>query len=167
MKPLLATAATYVLLTTAALAQNTGTANFVDAEGKPSGAATLTSTSTGVLIELEVNGLPSEEWVAFHVHETGSCDHTTGHDSAGGHFNPADVEHGYMTETGPHAGDMPNIYVPASGTAKAQVFNSLVALDDSENGIVGRALMIHANADDYSSQPSGDAGNRLACAVIE
>lgn len=142
-------------------------ASFVGADGKDAGTAELTGTKSGVLIAIDIRGLPAGEWVAFHVHQTGRCDHATGHESAGGHFNPADAGHGYLSENGPHAGDMPNQYVPADGRLRAQVFNGMVTLGDSDNGIKGKALMIHAKADDYSSQPSGDAGKRLACAVIE
>jgi Cu-Zn family superoxide dismutase len=146
----------------------TAVASFVDAEGEANGSAELSSPATGgVLVRIEVNGLPAGQWVAFHVHETGSCDHASGHESAGGHFNPGSKEHGYLAASGPHAGDMPNQYVPEDGTLRAEVFNPAVTLADGENGIRGRALMIHAGADDYRSQPSGDAGDRLACAVIE
>ncbi|SDH20374.1 superoxide dismutase family protein [Pelagibacterium luteolum] len=166
MKFILAGIAAGVLLAAPALAQDT-TATFIDTSGEESGTATLTATTKGVLIEIEVGGLPSDQWVAFHVHETGNCNHETDHESAGDHFNPSTVEHGYLTETGPHAGDMPNQYVPADGVLRAQVLNPFVMLDDGEASIVGRALMIHAGADDYSTQPSGDAGDRLACAVVE
>lgn len=145
----------------------TASARFVDAEGAEAGTARLTGLRNGVLIDLDLTGLPAGEWVAFHVHETGTCDHTTGHESAGGHFNPTGVEHGYQSATGPHAGDMPNQYVAADGTLKTQVMNPLVMLSESDANIRGRALMIHAKGDDYASQPSGDAGDRLACAVIE
>lgn len=146
----------------------TATASFVDAEGAASGTAELWAPpGGGVLIKIEVSGLPEDSWVAFHVHETGSCDHTTGHESAGGHFNPGSNEHGYMVEGGPHAGDMPNQYVPADGTLRAEVFNQALTLAEGDAGIVGRALMVHADADDYKSQPAGNAGDRLACAVIE
>ena len=164
----IAIAACAGLLSLPALAQEqTASAEFVNAEGEATGSAELTGTPGGVLIALDVEGLPAGQWVAFHVHETGSCDHETDHESAGGHFNPGDVEHGYLTETGPHAGDMPNQHVDESGRLQAEVFNTLVTLDEGEAGIVGRALMIHADGDDYMSQPSGDAGDRLACAVIE
>lgn len=139
---------------------------FVGKNGQPAGSAELTQTSAGVLIEIEVNGLPGGQWVAFHVHETGSCDPATGHDSAGGHFNPESSEHGYLAG-GPHAGDMPNQYVDTDGTLRAQIFNSFIQLEEGANSVSGRALMIHAAADDYQSQPSGNAGERLACAVIE
>lgn len=146
----------------------TATASFVNADGETSGSAELREiASGGVLIKVEVTGLPQDSWVAFHVHETGSCDAATGHEAAGGHFNPSSKEHGYDVAEGPHAGDMPNQYVPADGTLRAEVFNHAVTLADGETGIRGRALMVHAGADDYRSQPSGDAGDRLACAAIE
>jgi len=148
--------------------QTTHSANFVDADGQANGSAELIAGAAGgVLIKVEVTGLPAGEWVAFHVHETGQCDHTTGHESAGGHFNPDSKEHGYMVANGPHAGDMPNQYVGEDGSLRAEVFNPMVTLDEGETGIVGRALMVHAGPDDYESQPSGDAGDRLACGVIE
>ncbi|GGA78206.1 superoxide dismutase [Cu-Zn] [Nitratireductor aestuarii] len=143
-------------------------ASFVDAEGKSNGNAELSEVAAGgVLIKLEVTGLPAGQWVAFHVHENGECDHESGHESAGGHFNPSSHEHGFLVEEGPHAGDMPNQYVGEDGTLRAEVFNPMVSLSEEENGILGRALMIHAGPDDYKSQPSGDAGDRLACGVIE
>jgi Cu-Zn family superoxide dismutase len=161
--------AAVLALSQSAFAQDAETisAGFVDGQGKDNGTAELTTTPAGVLLELEVTGLPPGQWVAFHVHETGSCDHTTGHESAGGHFNPTSKEHGFLSENGPHAGDMPNQYVGADGVLRAQILNSAVTLDKGEAGVVGRALMIHAKPDDYQSQPSGDAGERLACAVVE
>lgn len=158
------------LLSAGAFAQEQAgrTASFVDAEGQANGSAELTAAAAGgVLIRLEVTGLPAGEWVAFHIHETGQCDAATGHDSAGGHFNPGSREHGFQSAQGPHAGDMPNQHVGADGAVRAEVYNPFVTLDEGETGIVGRALMIHADPDDYESQPSGDAGDRLACAVIE
>jgi Cu-Zn family superoxide dismutase len=147
--------------------QEKAKASFIGADGKEIGTAELTGHEDGVLVAIEVKGLPASQWVAFHVHQTGSCDHTTGHESAGGHFNPTDRQHGYLAEDGPHAGDMPNQYVPTDGTLRAQVFNSFVTLKTGDNAVAGKALMIHANADDYAGQPSGNAGKRLACAVIE
>lgn len=141
--------------------------SFVNLEGAEIGTATLTQTRGGVLIELELSGLPASTWLGFHIHETGSCDHTSGHETAGGHFNPGSVEHGLMSEAGPHAGDMPNIYTDAEGVVRVQVHNPHVTLADGETSVHGRALMVHAGPDDHQSQPSGDAGERLACAVID
>lgn len=154
------------LLPAAAQAQD-ATAKFLDAQGQEAGSATLTATPNGVLIEAEVTGLPPSSWLAFHIHETGTCDHSTGHESAGGHFNPSGTPHGVLAEGGPHAGDMPNIWSDAEGTARVQVFNPLVTLAEGENAVRGRALMVHAGPDDHQTQPSGGAGDRLACAVIE
>ncbi|MCO6392939.1 superoxide dismutase family protein [Aliihoeflea aestuarii] len=177
MQRILTATAAIALMTGAAFAQDEeatpveiteAVATFVDMEGAENGTASLTGTPNGVLIQIEVSGLPAGEWLAFHVHETGECDAATHHDSAGGHFNPGDVPHGYMAEGGPHAGDMPNQYVGEDGVLRAQVFNSMVTLGDGgEADIAGRALMIHGGADDYMTQPTGDAGDRHACGVIE
>lgn len=156
------------VLAVPALAQNgTASAKFVDASGKQNGTATLTDTPKGVLIEIEVQGLAPAKWVAFHIHETGRCDAATAHNSAGGHFNPTNAPHGYLAANGPHAGDMPNQYVPADGVLRAQVFNPMVRLDGGANAIRGKALMLHAGQDDYKTQPTGNAGARQSCAVIE
>lgn len=169
MKCFFACAAAIALAATAAVAQEatTATATFISKAGKENGTAKLTETDKGVLIELDVSGLPAGQWVGFHVHETGSCEHAGGHMSAGGHFNPTKAAHGYNDAKGPHAGDMPNQHVGADGKLKAQVFNTFVRLDKGDNAIRGKALMIHGKADDYKSQPSGDAGDRQACGVIK
>lgn len=169
LRPLLVCASAVALATTAAIAQDatTATATFISKAGKESGKATLTDTGKGVLIQFEVSGLPPSQWVAFHVHETGTCDPAGGHMSAGGHFNPTKAEHGFASAKGPHAGDMPNQYVGADGILRAQVFNSAVRIDEGETAIRGKALMIHGKADDYKSQPAGNAGDRQACAVIK
>lgn len=158
------------MLTSAPSAQETQTAraDFINADGKSIGVAELSAAvAGGVLIKLDLTNLPESSWVAFHVHETGECDHENDHESAGGHFNPGSTDHGYMAENGPHAGDMPNQYVSSDGTLRAEVLNHAVTLAEGEANIKGRALMIHAKPDDYRSQPSGEAGNRLACAIIE
>ncbi|MEF0939335.1 superoxide dismutase family protein [Rhizobium sp. BR 362] len=154
------------VLSAAAQDKQTAIANFVGLDGKQAGRAVLTEGKAGVLIELDVSGLPANRWVAFHIHENNHCDHMHAFESAGGHFNPANAEHGLLAANGPHAGDMPNQYVDQDGKLRAQVFNSMVLLD-GKNGIRGRTLMIHAESDDYRSQPVGGAGKRLACAVIE
>lgn len=157
------------LLGAPALAQDApkAAARFVDANGEEVGQASLTQTRAGVLIEIKVSNLPADQWVAFHVHEEGACDPATGHESAKGHFNPEDRDHGFLAGAGAHAGDMPNQRVGADGVLHAQVVNAEVSLSNDADGILGRALMIHSGPDDYQSQPSGEAGARLACAVIE
>ena len=87
--------------------KQTATANFVDAKGKETGRAHLTSGNDGVLFEVEVSGLEPRRWVALHIHETGNCDdHAEGHKASGGHFNPGGKEHGFLAANGPHAGDL-------------------------------------------------------------
>ncbi|MFC7704667.1 superoxide dismutase family protein [Plastorhodobacter daqingensis] len=168
-RSLFAMLATVALWPLSSLAQEPGpaTAVFVDPDGSEIGSAEVIDTPSGVLFRLEVSALPADSWLAFHVHETGECDPETDHESAGGHFNPDGSSHGYLVEDGPHAGDMPNQYVGGDGVLRADVFNAFVRLDEGDAAIRGRALMIHAGADDYESQPTGDAGERLGCAVIE
>lgn len=135
--------------------------------GEVLGRAQLSALSHGVRIRLEVQGLePGSK--AFHVHETGTCtapDFT----SAGGHFNPDDADHGFHGAAGPHAGDMPNLWVGEDGRGRVEVINERVRLDDGPRGLFrkgGTALVIHAGPDDYASQPAGAAGPRIACGVI-
>lgn len=146
--------------------KDTAQADFVDRSGTETGRAHLTAGRDGVLFEVEVSGLTPRKWVALHVHETGTCDHAGGHETAGGHFNPDEKEHGFLGANGPHAGDLPNQYVGDDGVLRAQVYSTLVRLDDKERGIRGRALIVHAGSDDYRTDPAGGAGDRLACAVI-
>ncbi|MEW5422335.1 superoxide dismutase family protein [Amorphus sp. 3PC139-8] len=143
------------------------TATFVDTDGNDIGSADLLQTADGVLIRAEVETLPAGSWVAFHIHETGTCDPESGFKSAGGHFNPTERKHGYLSENGPHAGDMPNQYVAQDGILRAEVLNPAVSLGQGDSNVMGLALVIHGGRDDYKSQPSGDAGDRVACAVIE
>lgn len=146
-----------------------GKATFLNLKGEEIGTATLRSTPSGsVLIQAEVRGLePGER--GFHIHETGKCDPATEFKSADGHL-AGDKKHGFV-EGGPHPGDMPNQHVPANGVLLVDAFNDRVSLSDNGEGALfdadGSAIMIHSGADDYTSQPSGAAGSRVACAVIE
>ena len=142
---------------------DTAKATLKDASGKAVGAATLTDTPSGLLIKLTLAGVPAGEH-AFHIHAVGKCD-APDFKSAGGHFNPTNAKHGLESPAGPHVGDMPNIYVPADGKLEIEVLNpkaTVAALHDAD----GSALVIHAGADDYKTDPAGNAGNRIACGVI-
>ncbi|WP_284736030.1 superoxide dismutase family protein [Dongia deserti] len=152
-----------------AQAQQAASAPFINAEGREIGTVQLTNTPHGVLISGQLAGLPAGEH-GFHVHETGRCDASDGFKSAGNHFAPAGHSHGFLDPAGPHAGDMANQSAPADGTLHLEVFNPYVTLDSGENSLFdadGSALVVHADPDDYKSQPSGDAGSRIACAVVE
>lgn len=141
---------------------------FMDAKGQAIGTATLIDTPNGVLIRAEVANLPPGLH-GFHIHETGRCDPQDGFKSAGGHYNPKGGQHGYWNEKGPHAGDMPNQAAGSDGKLLAEVFNTNVRFsgDATLFDQDGSALVIHATADDYRSQPSGAADERLACGVIQ
>ena len=160
--------ASLLLSSTAALADapKSVTVKLADAKGASVGTATLSADPKGVKIELDVKGLPAGDH-AIHVHETAKCD---GPDfkSAGGHFNPDHKQHGMDNKMGPHAGDMPNFTVDAKGMAKTSVVAPGVTLDTAAHGILGgTALVIHAKADDMKTDPSGAAGDRIACGLIK
>jgi superoxide dismutase, Cu-Zn family len=156
-----------LLLGTFAHAAQTASAELKGADGTSHGTAILTQTPTGVLIKAALKGVTPGEH-AFHVHEVGECQPPF--TSAGGHFNPHGKKHGLMAEGGPHAGDMPNIHVPASGELTVEVLNTLVTLEDGKpNSLLagkGTALMLHAKHDDHVSDPAGNAGPRVICGVI-
>lgn len=141
--------------------------NFISSGGENLGIARLTDTDAGLLIQLDLQTLPPDQWIAFHIHEGGECDVQGDFESAGGHWDAGDNAHGYLAGGGPHAGDMPNMHVRADGRLLADVFNPSARLTGEADNVVGRTLIFHTMPDDYQSQPSGDAGDRLACAVIE
>ena len=164
-----AAAVSAIAMTGSALAADSATATFVDAKGKQIGKATLTQTPNGVLIDVDVSNLPAGEH-AFHIHQTGRCDPGEGFKSAGDHYAPRKHEHGFKVEAGPHGGDMMNQFVGGDGKLRAHVINMRVTLGEGEGTLFdqdGSALVVHAKGDDYQTQPSGGAGDRIACAVIE
>lgn len=143
-------------------------AAVIDTAGKEIGNVELEATPHGVLISVAASGLPEGEH-AIHIHAKGVCDPASGFGTAGGHFEPGTNAHGFKDAAGPHAGDMPNQFVDGDGKLRAEVLNSAVTLGEGANSLLdedGSALVIHEGADDYASQPTGNAGGRLACAVI-
>jgi superoxide dismutase, Cu-Zn family len=141
-------------------------ATLKDAAGQTVGEATLTDTPHGVLLHVELTkAAPGIH--AFHIHQTGKCE--APFTSAGGHFNPASKQHGVENAMGMHAGDMPNIDVPASGALTFDVFDHDVTLKPGANSLLdadGSAIVIHAGADDYKSDPAGNAGARAICGIV-
>lgn len=102
----------------------------------------------------------------FHVHEKGDCSAADAM-SAGGHFNPMKMKHGASPTTG-HAGDMGNVAIAGSGTTKVDmVLEGLSVSKDAPNSVIGRAVVVHANTDDLKTDPTGNAGGRVACGVIQ
>ena len=138
-----------------------------DASGKDVGTVTLVQAANGVLLRMSIKGLPAGER-AFHVHGVGKCE--APFTTAGGHFNPSDKKHGLEAAAGAHAGDMPNLFVPASGELRVEVLNTAISLAKGQPNSVfdadGSSIVIHLGADDHKSDPAGNAGDRIACGVI-
>jgi Cu-Zn family superoxide dismutase len=141
-----------------------GIAVMQTADGKDAGSATLTAGPNGLLVSGDFTNLPPGE-LAFHIHETGQC--TPDFGAAGEHLNPDGREHGFHNPEGYHAGDMPNIAVADDGTAAVETFNTQIDGDAAPELFDddGAALIVHAATDTYEGD--ADAGDRIACGVIE
>jgi Cu-Zn family superoxide dismutase len=146
----------------------TARATFVNAQGQPAGTATLTSLGDrGVFISAQLRNLP-EGTHAFHIHAVGRCEPPF--ESAGGHYNAAQRQHGFLDPNGQHNGDLPNITVRSDGTASAEAVAWMVTLRGGDAPRLdgdGSALVVHSGVDDYRTDPTGNAGPRLACGVVQ
>ncbi|WP_218508437.1 superoxide dismutase family protein [Variovorax sp. dw_308] len=129
------------------------------------GKATFTALEHGVRLTGEVSGLPPGSEHGFHIHEKGDCGDNAM--AAGGHFNPAGGTHGKFEAAGSHAGELPSLKADAAGVARFDVEVHAISLTDgAANNVVGRALVVHRDPDDFKTQPAGNSGPRTACAVI-
>ena len=145
------------------------TVELKDAKGADVGMATIVSKGQGVEVKLDLKDLPPGVH-AVHFHQKAQCD-PPDFKSAGGHFNPTGKQHGFDNPQGHHAGDMMNFTVKANGTAKATVKDADVVLGNGSeaNSLLangGTSIMVHAKADDYKTDPSGNSGDRIACGAI-
>ena len=140
----------------------TAKASLKDASGKDVGQVQLLQTPQGVLLKLSVKGVPAGEH-AFHIHAVGKCEGPA-FASAGMHWNPSMHKHGRLNPDGAHAGDLPNLVVGADGHGQISfdIMGPLSALLDAD----GASIVIHAHADDERTDPSGNSGDRMVCAVL-
>jgi Cu-Zn family superoxide dismutase len=139
-----------------------------DAQGNGVGTAILWEQNDhAVSVELKLHGLPPGDH-GIHFHQNAKCD-APDFKSAGPHFNPDTKKHGFDNPEGHHAGDMKNITIDAKGNVKVRFTVSDVTLREGSHSLFsngGTAIVIHAKADDYKTDPSGNSGNRIACGVI-
>ncbi|MCD9033942.1 superoxide dismutase family protein [Luteimonas sp. Y-2-2-4F] len=149
-------------------AGRTASATLAPTEGHQTrGTLQFEAVDGGIRVTGEITGLPGGSEHGFHVHETGDCSAPDA-TSAGGHFNPASSAHGRVGQGEHHAGDSDNITATAAGIAVVdRRLEGATLGDGAATDILGKGVIVHAKPDDYKTQPTGDAGDRLACGVIE
>lgn len=140
-------------------------------EGKEIGTALYAQGNQGVLIEIEIKGLPAGKH-GMHFHEKGICSDTHDFKMAGGHIMPTNKPHGYLNPEGPHEGNLPNLIVGQDGSAHVELYTDLISISGRGGKPAlldkdGSALMIHQHIDDHTSQPIGGSGARIACGVVK
>ena len=128
------------------------------------GTVAFEKVNGGVRVVARLEGLAPGKH-GFHIHESGDCSAPDA-SSAGEHFNPTGASHGGRLDERTHVGDMGNIEADASGKSHLEYIDPRLTLDGGQS-VVGKAIIVHAGADDLRSQPSGDSGARVACGVIE
>jgi len=131
---------------------------------KVGGTVTFTQQGDKVVVEAHLMGVAAGLH-GFHIHEKGDCGDAE-FKNAGGHFNPTGVAHGAPTDMAHHAGDFGNIEIGADGHGKHDISSAMLTVAAGPNSVVGRAVIVHEKADDLKTQPTGDAGGRIACGVI-
>ena len=132
---------------------------------KTVGEVTFEQVGNRVRVVVIVQGLRPDQEHGFHIHEVGDCSSGDGM-SAKGHFNPFGKPHGHPDGAERHAGDLPSLKADKEGRAKIAVEVDLITLTAGPGNIIGRGLIVHADPDDFRTQPTGNAGARLACGVI-
>jgi Cu-Zn family superoxide dismutase len=129
------------------------------------GTVQFSKSGSKVLVAGEVLGLKPGAVHGFHIHEKGDCSSGDGV-SAGGHFNPTAKAHGSHDHGEHHAGDLPSLTADASGKAKFRFETDSITVGSGATDIIGRGLIVHRDPDDFKTQPTGNSGPRVACAVI-
>ena len=141
---------------------------FLDPTKGSNARGTVTFQESGgkVLMIASVTGLKPNQEHGFHIHEKGDCSSGDGM-STGGHFNPLAKQHAHPSTGERHAGDLPALKADASGIATLRQEMDVITVSDGPTSVVGRGMIVHAQPDDYKTQPTGNAGARVACAVIK
>ena len=169
MKPVIAIAAVSFLLAacqTAPTEPLRATAGLEPTKGsKTFGEATFEEVGGKVRVVVFVQGLTPGREHGLHIHEAGDCSSGDGM-SAKGHFNPFGKPHGAHTSAERHAGDLPSLKANKQGRANVQVDLDILTVAPGPASVVGRGLIVHADPDDFKTQPTGNAGARIACGVI-
>ena len=129
------------------------------------GNVSFVQVAGNVTVRADVRGLRPSAQFGFHVHEKGDCRSPDGM-AAGGHFNPTGKPHAHYTVAERHAGDLTNLRSDAEGVAVYAFETSLLSVTAGPTSVVGRAIIIHAEPDDYRTQPTGNSGARVACGLI-
>ena len=130
------------------------------------GAVTFIEAGSKVRVIAAVNGLAPNREFGFHIHEAGDCSSGDGM-SAKGHFNPLGKPHAHAGVSERHAGDLPSLKSDADGNATLNVELDIITVSPGPTSVVGRGLIVHVQPDDFKTQPTGNAGARSACAVIQ
>jgi len=130
-----------------------------------SGEVVFTASDKGVKIVAEVSGLTPNSTHGFHIHEFGDCSAPDA-SSAGGHYNPEDSIHAGPDDRPRHLGDLGNVTADGAGNARYERIDELIVLE-GEHSIIGKSVIVHRDEDDLTSQPTGNAGPRVACGIIE
>jgi Cu-Zn family superoxide dismutase len=147
--------------------EQSANAVLMDPDGKEIGNVAISEVAQGLRIFTQADNLPPGVH-AFHIHETGQCE-PPDFESAGGHYNPTEKQHGWDNPEGHHAGDFANVHVQEGGKLAVEYFTNAVTLGEGQTTLFdedGSAVVMHEGADDYQTDPAGAAGNRIACGVI-
>lgn len=129
------------------------------------GKVTFQKQGNAVMVSGEVSGLAPNTEHGFHIHEKGDCSSGDGM-STGGRFNPTAKAHGAHEHNEHHAGDLASLKADANGVARFSYTSSTITVGDGATDVIGRGLIVHRDADDFKTQPTGNSGPRVACAVI-
>lgn len=164
--PLLTLAAALALSACATPSGPSASAQLQPTRGNStSGEVRFVQRGDKVRVSGEVRGLKPGAEHGFHVHDKGDCSSGDGM-STGGHYNPGGRKHGAHGQGEHHAGDLPSLKADANGVARFTFDSSTITVGSGSTDIVGRGLIVHRDPDDYTTQPTGNSGPRLACAVI-